>query len=179
MEDRGSGLRLYVWAMGALAIATAVMAGLEWRKLDEARYIAGKDRTDASSRLAVAATELDDVSSRAVDLDREVGASNKSGFNEFFEEKASEARIAPALLRISRRTETPLRSIGQIEYAWTLTVERATRQQIAYLCHHIEYYRPFLSVRGINMKRARKTTDDTWEKVQIKVAYRDPLAKGE
>ncbi|MHC5020090.1 MAG: hypothetical protein ACYTGX_08270 [Planctomycetota bacterium] len=161
--------------MGALALATAVMAGLEWRKLDAARDKAGRDAKDALGRLAEAAAELDDVSSRAVDPQLKKEASKKSNFNKFFEEKATEARIAPTLLRISRRSETPLRSIGQIEYGWTLTVERATRQQIAYLCHHIEYYRRFLRVRAINMKRARKTTDDTWEKIQIKVAYREPL----
>lgn len=178
MDDRGSGLRLYVWAMGALALATVVMAGLEWSKLDKARDKAVRDHKDATGRLAAAAAELDDVSSRAVDPERAEQSSKKTNFNNFFEAKATEARIPAAMLRISRRTETPLRSIGQIEYGWTLTVERATRQQIAYLCHHIEYYRAFLRIRGINMKRARKTTDDTWEKVQIKVSYREPLKKG-
>jgi len=177
MDDRGSGLRLYVWAMGALAVATLVMAVLESRKLNDMRDKAGRDRKDATSRLEEWANKLDEAASRAPDpalKDRK----KKTGLNNFFEEKATEAHIPPAMLKISRRTETPLRSIGQIEYGWTLTVERASRQQIAYFCHHIEYYRAFLRIRGINMKRGRKTTDDTWEKVQIKVAYREPLDKG-
>jgi hypothetical protein len=175
MDDRGSGLRLYVWAMGVLALVAAVWVVGEWRDLATLEQVAARDRATAQGEFATLANGVETLAGEKVDPQREAQSGDKSNFQQFLEGAARESRIPASALVIDRQQVQRNATARYVETSFNVRIGKATRQQVADFCYRIEYYRSYLKIRHVKLTREPKATGDDWKNTVVRVAYREPL----
>ena len=173
MDERGAGLRLYVWAMGLLALVTAGFGVHTLRQLRAIEAAIPRDQKLLVAGFAEAASNLQAAVANAGELQK-AKADQKADFGQFFEEMAEKARIPKGDLTIGRPVQLKHEREGYVEVKHTITIARANRNQVAAFCYNVEAVRDYLQVRRIDLRRDVKGDDD-WEKPTIDVVYREPL----
>ncbi len=181
--DSGSGLRVYVWAMGALALVAG--GGLLYHA-SAARQIEEqlpRDRRLATEAMAPLASAVESLASRRVDPEKQKQSKDRTEFQQFFENMAGQAAIDAASIAISRpdtQGGTARRVVdgktienAYAETRYTINIRRANRRQIAAFLFNVENWRPYLRTRRITLSRDEKSEEDWW-KGEIVIAYRDP-----
>lgn len=175
MDEHGSGLRLYVWAMGALALVAAVWLTVEWRQLAAAEDVATRDRALAQGDFADLANTVETLAGQSVDPQLQEQSGDKTNFQQFLEKAATESRIPAAAIAIDRAQEQRNTQARYVETSYNVRITKATRRQIADFCYRVEYYRPYLRIRHLKLTREPKSTGDEWKNTIVRVAYREPL----
>jgi len=176
MDEHGSGLRLYVWAMGALALVAAVWLTVEWRQLAALEDVASRDREMAEGAFASLANTVETLAGQTVDPQLQAESGDKTNFQQFLERAATESRIPAAAIAIERPMETRNNTARYVEISYNVRITKATRRQIADFCYRVEYYRPYLKIRYVKLTREPKATADDWKNTVVRVAYREPLS---
>lgn len=176
MDEQGSGLRLYVWAMGALALVAAVWLTVEWRQLAALEAVAEGDRKTAQTTFADLANQVESRAGQTIDPQLQAESGDKSNFQQFLERAAVESRIPAGAIIIERAREDRNNAARYVETSYVVRITKAARRQIADFCYRVEYYRGYLKVRHVKLTREPKTTGDDWKNTVVKVAYREPLS---
>jgi hypothetical protein len=175
MDDHGSGLRLYVWAMGLLAAVAGAWLFMVWGDLSDLERIASDDRRSAQTELADLAARVESLASETIDPEREAQSGDKTNFQQWLEKCAREATIPAGGVTIFQRREDKNTRGRFTEISYNVKIDHASRLQIADFCYRLEYYRDYLKVRYIKLAREAKTTGEDWKNTIIRVAYREPL----
>jgi len=175
MDDQGSGLRLYVWAMGLLAAVAGAWLFVVWTDLSDLERIAADDRLTAQTDLADLSARVETLASETIDPEREAESGDKSNFQQFLEKAARESGIGAGAVTIFQRREDKNTRGKFVEISYNVKIDKASRLQIADFCYRVEYYRDYLKVRYVKLAREAKTTGEDWKNTIIRVAYREPL----
>ena len=141
MDDRGSGLRLYVWAMGALALVAAVWVAWTWSELAQLQSVAASDRKTVQGRFAKLAAQVETLASQTLDPKLEEERREKGNFQQFLERAAMRSQIPSSAVTIFQRREERVPRGNFLEITYRVKISRASRHSIADFCYRVEYYR--------------------------------------